>query len=56
MSQENVEIVRRMFSALDRNDWDAAFQDAHPDFRSHIHGGTQGWHPSRTRNASRGCG
>ena len=32
MSQENVEIVRRMYSALDRNDWDAAFQDAHPDF------------------------
>src|SRR5215208_1467379 len=32
MSQENVEIVRRMFSALDRNDWDATFRDAHPDF------------------------
>ena len=31
MSQENVEIVRRVYDALNRNDWDAAFQDAHPN-------------------------
>jgi ketosteroid isomerase-like protein len=31
MSQENVEIVRRVYDALNRNDWDAAFRDAHPD-------------------------
>jgi ketosteroid isomerase-like protein len=32
MSQENVEIVRRVYEALNRSDWDAAFRDAHPDF------------------------
>jgi len=32
MSQENVEIVRRVYDALNRDDWDAAFRDAHPDF------------------------
>ncbi len=31
MSEENVEIVRRVYDALNRNDWDAAFRDAHPD-------------------------
>ncbi|HEX5954596.1 MAG TPA: nuclear transport factor 2 family protein [Solirubrobacterales bacterium] len=30
MSQENVEIVRRMLGAISRNDWDAAFRDTHP--------------------------
>ena len=32
MSRENVEIVRRVFEALNRGDWDAVFQDVHPDF------------------------
>jgi ketosteroid isomerase-like protein len=32
MSQENVEVVRRIYEALNRRDWDAVFQDAHPDF------------------------
>ena len=32
MSQENVEIVRRCFAALDRRDWDALWRDAHPEF------------------------
>jgi ketosteroid isomerase-like protein len=31
MSEENVEIIRRVYDALNRNDWDAAFRDAHPD-------------------------
>jgi ketosteroid isomerase-like protein len=30
MSEENVEIIRRVYDALNRNDWDAAFRDAHP--------------------------
>jgi ketosteroid isomerase-like protein len=33
MSQENVDIVRRVYDALNRNDFDAAFRDAHPDFQ-----------------------
>src|SRR4051794_21564543 len=32
MSQENVEIVRRVYDALNQGDWDAVFRDAHPDF------------------------
>ncbi|MCD6016551.1 MAG: hypothetical protein K0R88_2635 [Solirubrobacterales bacterium] len=29
MSQENVELVRRVYDAINRTDWDAAFCDAH---------------------------
>ena len=32
MSQENVEIVRRVYGALADRDWDAVFSDTHPDF------------------------
>ena len=32
MSQENVEIVKAAIDAVDRGDWDAAFQDAAPGF------------------------
>src|SRR5688572_9558199 len=32
MSQENVEIVRRAYEALARRDWDALFDNVHPDF------------------------
>ena len=32
MSQENVEIVRRMYDALNREDSDAVFRNTHPDF------------------------
>jgi ketosteroid isomerase-like protein len=31
MSQENVEIVRRVYDAFNRGDWDAVFRDLHPD-------------------------
>jgi ketosteroid isomerase-like protein len=32
MSQENVEIVRAIYEALNRGDWDAAFLNAHANF------------------------
>ena len=32
MSQENVEIVKASIDAINRGDWDAAFQDAAPGF------------------------
>src|SRR6185503_11467596 len=32
MSQENVEVVRPIYDALNRRDWDAVFRDTHPDF------------------------
>jgi ketosteroid isomerase-like protein len=32
MSQENVEVVRQVFEAFNRGDWDAVFRDLHPDF------------------------
>jgi uncharacterized protein len=31
MSQENVEIVRSIYDAVNRRDWDAAFRDQRPD-------------------------
>ncbi len=31
MSQENVEIVRSIYEAFNRRDWDAAFRDQHPE-------------------------
>jgi ketosteroid isomerase-like protein len=32
MSQENVEIVRKVYKALNRRDWDAGFHDMDPAF------------------------
>ena len=32
MSQENVEIVHRVYDVLNRRDWEGVFRDAHPDF------------------------
>jgi|SRR5215218_1496571 len=34
MSQENIEVVRRVYDALNRNDWAAAFRDADQDFEA----------------------
>ena len=31
MSQENVEIVRSIYEAFNRRDWDAVFRNQHPD-------------------------
>ena len=31
MSQENVEIVRQVYEAFNRGDWDAVYRDLHPD-------------------------
>ena len=33
MSQETVEIVRPIYEAFNRRDWDALFRDMHPDFK-----------------------
>ena len=32
MSQENIELVRRCYAALDRRDWEGLWREAHPDF------------------------
>ena len=34
MSQENVEIVRNVYAALNRGDWNAGFCDAHENFEA----------------------
>ncbi len=39
MSQENVEMVRRAYDAMNQGHWDAAFRDAHPDFEMTFRGG-----------------
>jgi ketosteroid isomerase-like protein len=31
MSRENVELVRAIYQAVERRDWDRAFRDQHPD-------------------------
>src|SRR5918994_233616 len=50
MSQENVEIVRRVYDAGNRNDWDAAFRDAHPEFEATFQRGPNaGTHRGRER-------
>jgi NAD-dependent dihydropyrimidine dehydrogenase PreA subunit len=50
MSQENVEIVRKVYEAFNRRDWDAAFRDAHPDFEiTTLRGPTAGTRRGRRR-------
>ena len=33
MSKENVEIVRSIYQAFNRGDWDAVYRDQHPDVK-----------------------
>jgi ketosteroid isomerase-like protein len=48
MSQENVEIVRRIYDAFNREDWDAAFRNIHPDFEvTFVAGPRAGTHRGR---------
>jgi hypothetical protein len=48
MSQENVEIIRRVYDALNRNDWDAAFRKRSPGYRDHV----QAWTPRGSASGS----
>jgi ketosteroid isomerase-like protein len=45
MSEENVELVRPIYDAMNRHDWDAVFHRAHPDFEVQVqrmpHAGTK---------------
>jgi ketosteroid isomerase-like protein len=53
MSQENVEIVRAIYEALNHRDWDTVFRDMHPDFEMTTQRGpTAGTH--RRREAVQG--
>jgi ketosteroid isomerase-like protein len=54
MSQENVEVVRRFYDALNRGDWDAVFRDTHPDFELTTQRLDAGTH--RRREAVQGIG
>ena len=48
MSPENVEILRRVYDAASRGDWDAGLRDAHPDFEATFEAGPQaGTHRGR---------
>jgi ketosteroid isomerase-like protein len=50
MSQENIEIVRRVYDAHNQRDWDAAFRDAHPEFEMTFQRGPNaGTHRGRER-------
>ena len=50
MSEENVEIVRRVYDALNHSDWDAVFRDAHPGFEVTLRRGlSAGTHRSREK-------
>ena len=50
MSQENIEIVRRVYDALNRDDWDAAFRDVHPEAEATFQRGPNaGTHQGRAK-------
>ncbi|MEK6272572.1 MAG: nuclear transport factor 2 family protein [Actinomycetota bacterium] len=48
MSQENVEILRHVYNAASRGDWDGGLRDAHPDCEARFVAGPQaGTHRGR---------
>jgi ketosteroid isomerase-like protein len=48
MSRENVEIIRRMYDALNREDRDAVFRNTHADFEvTFVEGPRAGTHRGR---------
>jgi ketosteroid isomerase-like protein len=49
MSQENVEIVRKVYGAFNCRNWDAMFHDAHPDFEMTSQRFAPGTHQGRNR-------
>ena len=55
MSEENVEIVRSIYEASNRRDWDAAFRDQRPDVEMTISPGIRGG-PIQGASRSRGSG
>jgi ketosteroid isomerase-like protein len=53
MSQETVEILRRMYEAVSRRDWESAFRDVHPDGEAKFVAGPQaGTHRGREQMMS----
>src|SRR3954451_22200972 len=48
MSRENVEIVRRVYDALNRDDWEEVFRDLHSDYEATFQRGlASGTHQGR---------
>ena len=52
MSQENVEVIRRVYEAGNRGDWNAVFRDAPPDLEVTMKAGpSAGTHRGHQRSA-----
>jgi ketosteroid isomerase-like protein len=51
MSRDNIVIVRHVYEAANRRDWDAAFSDAHADFELKLQRFDPGTHRGRERIA-----
>jgi ketosteroid isomerase-like protein len=49
MPEASIPIVRRVYEAVNRRDWDAAFSDAHPDFELKLQRFDPGTHRGRER-------
>ena len=54
MSEENVELVRSMYEAFNRRDWDSAFGLAAPDFEFTLQRGAERGPSSRARRSAAG--